>query len=201
MKRTTRNWKSSRPSIHGRDVPSTGSRVPLRLFSFVISGASVLFAVSCRSAKTVTQETAVALDDCLSASVEQGVSLRTAGGTPGMGTARIRIMLEPVQPKDERPDPKGESRMAKASWLPQLVIEAEANGSGGTAPEVDASSTGGSRVTRQDVINALTKQQAATGKDHDSGWRKARDALLWILTITLTITLTIKVIKRHFKDN
>lgn len=134
-----RNWKNLRPNTSAHGVRSTGSAVRLRLLSRAIIGIFVLSGVSCKSAKTVTQASAaVAVEDSLQASAVNAASVRTAGGTPGTGTARIRIMLEPSL-SPALPQEEGKTL---TSQQPLLVIEAEADGNGGTAPDVEAASSG-----------------------------------------------------------
>ena len=196
-----RNWKNLPLSISGRAVPSTGSAVLLRLSNSVTIAASVLFAVSCRSGKTLTQEARLTAGDSVTVSAVQGVSIKSGGGTPGTGTARIRIRLEPVgtgnvpsgSPAPDGPQAKGGAPKRPLRNQTALVIEAEAGGTGGTAQEVDAQSVGESRVTKQGVTETLTRQESSSGTAGNGGWRKARDALLWILAGTLAVAM----ISRH----
>lgn len=78
---------------------------------------------------------------------------------------------------------------------PRLVIEAEADGSGGTAPDVEAVSSGENHWERSGKAAAYAEQQSASGGEGNSTWRKARDALLLVLILTIAITLTITIIK------
>lgn len=150
-----RNWKNLRPNTSAHGVRSTGSAVRLRLLSRAIIGIFVLSGVSCKSAKTVTETSIAAeLADSQAVSAVHGVSLRSAGGTPSTGTARIRVMVEPSPTPDisspspaTSPSPALPRREGAYFGQPLLVIEAEADGSGGTAPEVEASSSTEAQLT------------------------------------------------------
>ena len=144
-----RNWKNLRPNTSAHGVRSTGSAVRLRLLSRAIIGIFVLSGVSCKSAKTVTETSIAAeLADSQAVSAVHGVSLRSAGGTPSTGTARIRVMVEPSPTPDiSSPSPALPHREGAYFGQPLLVIEAEADGSGGTAPEVEASSSTEAQLT------------------------------------------------------
>ena len=149
-----RNWKNLRPNTSAHGVRSTGSAVRLRLLSRAIIGIFVLSGVSCKSAKTVTETSIAAeLADSQAVSAVHGVSLRSVGGTPSTGTARIRVMVgeKPNQASSPSsatsPSPALPRREGAYFGQPLLVIEAEADGSGGTAPEVEASSSSEAQLT------------------------------------------------------
>lgn len=143
-----RNWKNLRPNTSAHGVRSTGSAVRLRLLSRAIIGIFVLSGVSCKSAKTVTETSMEAeLADSQVVSAVHGVSLRSVGGTPSTGTARIRVMVGENPNQASSPSLSLPRREGGDLTQPLLVIEAEADGSGGTAPEVEASSSTEAQLT------------------------------------------------------
>ncbi|MBO4802565.1 MAG: hypothetical protein J5545_12005 [Bacteroidaceae bacterium] len=112
-------------------------------------------------------------------------------------------MLEPSPSPDiSSPSPAFPSREGVMTLTnqPRLVIEAEADGSGGTAPDVEAVSSGENHWERSGKAAAYAEQQSASGGEGNSTWRKARDALLLVLILTITIAITLKItIKKHSK--
>ena len=192
MKKPMRNWKNSGPRTCAPVVRSTVSAVLLRLLSLVITGVFVLSGASCRSAKTMTQASSVSVVDSLRSSAANVASLKTAGGTPSTGNAKIRISIEPVPEGvspvvDLSPDSSAKGALSVPS---RVLIEAEASGCGGRAPSVDAASGSVSDCSLISTATASAEQSASTGDKGPSGWRKARDALFCMLLVAAATGMT-----------
>ena len=192
MKKPMRNWKNSGPRTCAPVVRSTVSAVLLRLLSLVITGVFVLSGASCRSAKTMTQASSVSVGDSLQSSAANVASIRTAGGTPSTGTAKIRISIEPVPDGGSPGEALSPSCIAKGGLATQsrVLIEAEASGCGGSGPSVDAASGSVSDCSLISTSTASAEQSASTAEKGPSGWRKARDALFCVLLLAAATGLT-----------
>ena len=148
------------------------------------------------------------LADSQVVSAVHGVSLRSVGGTPSTGTARIRVMVgeNPNQASSPSsatsPSPALPRREGAYVGQPLLVIEAEADGSGGTAPEVEASSSTEAQLTSSGRTAA--RNEAKTREKPPNG-----NPGLYVMGFMGLIGITIMgllgfvgfILKKHLNNN